>query len=111
MLANTDNVLPLLRPTINVDPRDATVSIPPWIMPVPKQDGAGVAAIFADYRTVPDDTNTFCFFELTTTPTVIRADPKKFDPRAGAPVLTPHPDTVDLTGDVTARFKTAAVSY
>jgi choloylglycine hydrolase len=111
----------------NVNRRDRFVRATYFlqIMPPPKQQREGVAAMFAiarnvsvpfgapckgfgiyntEYRTVTDHTDKRYFFELTTAPNVIWVDLKKFDLRPGAPVRALHPGNIDLSGDVTARF-------
>ena len=118
----------------NVNPRDrfARASYFLSMMPTPKSEREGVAAMFAiarnasvpfgapyktfgiyntEYRTVSDDTNTRYFFELTTAPNVIWADLKTFDLRPGAPVMMLHPDDIDLSGDVSGRFQKAAAPF
>jgi choloylglycine hydrolase len=125
----SDTVLPG-----NVNPRDrfARATYFLRIMPKPEQERQGVAGMFAiarnvpvpfgapykgfgvyntEYRTVTDDTNRLYFFELTTAPNVIRADLNTFDLQPGAPVLTLHPDNVDLNGTVSTRFEKAAAPY
>jgi penicillin V acylase-like amidase (Ntn superfamily) len=54
-----------------------------------------------------DLTNRFYFFELTTTPNVIWMNMAKLDLKAGAPVLTLDPDDINLSGDVTAKLRSA----
>jgi choloylglycine hydrolase len=118
----------------NVDPRDrfARATYFLRIMPTPKQEREGVAGMFAiarnvsvpfgapykgfgiyntEYRTVTDDTARRYFFELTTSPNVIRVDLRQFNLRPGAPVRTLHPDDINLSGDVTARFRKAPAPY
>lgn len=118
----------------NVNPRDrfARASYFLRMMPTPKTEREGVAGVFAitrnvsvpfgapykdfgiyntEYRTVTDDTNMRYFFELTTSPNVIWAELGRFDLQPGAPVMTLHPDNIDLSGDVTARFEKAAAPF
>ncbi|MGA8323031.1 MAG: linear amide C-N hydrolase, partial [Xanthobacteraceae bacterium] len=62
-------------------------------------------------RTVSDLTNRRYYFELTTAPNVIWIDLKKLNFEAGAPVMTLHPDNIDLSGDVTGQFETAVAPF
>lgn len=59
-----------------------------------------------EYRTAIDLTAKRYFFELTTSPNIIWADLTKFDLSAGVPVKELNPDSLQLSGDVTASFKT-----
>jgi penicillin V acylase-like amidase (Ntn superfamily) len=118
----------------NVNPRDRFQRAAYYlaILPRPKTEREGVAGVFAivrnvsvpfgapykgfgiyntEYRTVTDLTNKIYFFELTTSPSVIWVDLKKLDFRTGAPVLTLHPDNLNLNGDVTGQFKKAAAPF
>lgn len=61
-----------------------------------------------EYRTVINLTNKRYFFELTNSPNVIWADLAKFNLAAGAPVMVLKPDNIDLSGNVTAKFRKAA---
>jgi len=36
---------------------------------------------------------------------------EKFDLQPGAPVMTLHPDSADLSGNVTAKFEKAAAPF
>jgi penicillin V acylase-like amidase (Ntn superfamily) len=45
------------------------------------------------------------FFELTTSPNVIWVDMPKLSVAAGSAVLELNPDSVDLSGNVTDKFK------
>ena len=58
-----------------------------------------------EYRTVIDLTARRYFFELTTNPNVVWVDLPKLNLAAGSPVLELNPDSVNLSGDVTAKFK------
>jgi choloylglycine hydrolase len=115
----------------NVDPRDRFVRASYFLqkLPEPKSEREAIAGILAiarnasvpfgapnnapgtlyntEYRTTIDLTNRRYFFELTTTPNVIWMDLAKFDLQAGAPVMMLDPDNVDLSGNVSARFKKA----
>jgi penicillin V acylase-like amidase (Ntn superfamily) len=61
-----------------------------------------------EYRTVTDLSNKRYFFELTTSPNVIWADLTKLKLNAGAPVMLLNPDNINLSGDVSGKFKKAA---
>lgn len=63
-----------------------------------------------EYRTAVNLTGRRYFFELTRSPNVFWMDLSKFDFSAGAPVLTLHPDNVDLAGEVSGQFKKAEKS-
>ena len=56
-------------------------------------------------------TPTGSIFELTTAPSVIWADLKKFDLQSGSPIMMLHPDTSDLSGDVTAKFENSTAAF
>lgn len=58
-----------------------------------------------EYRTVANLTKLRYYFELTTSPNVIWADLSKMDLKAGAPVRVLNPDNVELSGDVSDKFK------
>lgn len=58
-----------------------------------------------EYRTAIDLTKRLYFFELTTTPSVIWTDLLSFDLSAGAPVQELNPDNINLSGNVTDKFK------
>ncbi|MFO0956454.1 MAG: linear amide C-N hydrolase [Isosphaeraceae bacterium] len=60
-----------------------------------------------EYRTVMNLTKLRYYFELTTSPNVIWADLSKMDLAPGSPVMTLDPDNIDLSGDVTERFRKA----
>ncbi len=117
----------------NVNPRDrfqrATYFLS--VLTTPKTERAGVAGMFGlirnvsipfgapvngstfdtEYRTVSDLTNRRYYFELTTAPNVIWTDLKKLNFEVGAPVMTLHPDNIDLNGDVTGQFETAVAPF
>jgi len=118
----------------NVNPRDRFARATYFLsmMPAPQTERAGVAGLLAiarnvsvpfgapyknfgiyntEYRTVTDDTNKRYFFELTTSPNVIWVELEKFDLQPGAPVMTLHPDSADLSGNVTAKFEKAAAPF
>jgi len=102
------------------------------MLPAPKTEREAVAGVLAiarnvsvpfgapykgfgiyntEYRTVTDLTNELYFFELTTSPNVVWADLKKFDLRPGAPVKTLNPDDIDLSGDVSGKFRRAKAPF
>ena len=58
-----------------------------------------------EYRTVMDLTNKRYFFELTNQPNVIWADLSKFDLEKGAPVMVLDPHDIELSGNVSGKFK------
>jgi penicillin V acylase-like amidase (Ntn superfamily) len=60
-----------------------------------------------EYRTVMNLSKLRYYFELTTSPNVIWADLSKMDLAPGSPVKTLNPDNIDLSGDVTEKFKKA----
>jgi penicillin V acylase-like amidase (Ntn superfamily) len=118
----------------NVNPRDRFARATYFLnmMPAPKTEREGVAGLFAiarnvsvpfgapyrnfgiyntEYRTVTDDTNKRYFFELTTSPNVIWMELGKFDLRPGASVMTLHPDDINLSGDVSTKFKKSAAPF
>ncbi len=111
----------------NVNPRDRFVRAAYYsaLLPEPKNERESVASAFAiarnvsvpfgapykgfgiyntEYRTVINLTKRRYFFELTTSPNVIWADLSKMDLKSGAPVLELNPDSMELSGDVTAKF-------
>jgi penicillin V acylase-like amidase (Ntn superfamily) len=61
-----------------------------------------------EYRTVIDLTNKRYYFELTSSPNVIRVDLAKFDLAAGQHVMVLNPDSVALSGEVSGAFRRAA---
>jgi penicillin V acylase-like amidase (Ntn superfamily) len=64
-----------------------------------------------EYRTALDLTNRRYFFELTTSPNVVWVDLARFNLAPGAPVKVLDPDNVSLSGNVSARFKTAKAPF
>jgi penicillin V acylase-like amidase (Ntn superfamily) len=58
-----------------------------------------------EYRRVIDLTARRYFFELTTSPNVIWVDMPKLSAAAGSAVQELNPDSVDLSGNVTDKFK------
>jgi len=115
----------------NVDPRDRFVRASYYLqmLPKPRSEREAIAGILAiarnasvpfgapnnapgtlyntEYRTAIDLTNRRYFFELTIMPNVIWMDLAKFKFEAGAPVMTLDPDSMDLAGNVSAKFKKA----
>jgi len=102
------------------------------LLPEPKSEREAVAGVFAivrntsvpfgapykgfgiyntEYRTVCNLTDRRYFFELTTSPNVVWADLKKFDLSKGAPVKALNPDDINLSGDVSAKFKKAKAPF
>ncbi|QDU27661.1 Penicillin acylase precursor [Anatilimnocola aggregata] len=96
------------------------------MLPEPKNEREAVASVLAiarnvsvpfgapykgfgiyntEYRTVMNLTDLRYFFELTTSPNVIWADLSKFDLVPGSAVMTLNPDSIELSGDVTAKFQ------
>jgi penicillin V acylase-like amidase (Ntn superfamily) len=118
----------------NVNPRDRfqRASYFLAIFPTPKTEREGVAGMFAlarnasvpfgapyksfgiyntEYRTVTDTTNRLYFFELTTSPNVIWTDLSKLNLNANAPVQMLNPDSIGLSGDVSAAYRHAAAPF
>ncbi|QDV69187.1 Penicillin acylase precursor [Rosistilla carotiformis] len=99
------------------------------LLPEPKDEREAVAGVLAiarnvsvpfgapykgfgiyntEYRTVMNLTKLRYFFELTTSPNVIWADLSKMDLSPGAAVMTLDPDNINLSGDVSSKFQSAA---
>ena len=118
----------------NVNPRDRFQRASYYLsmVPTPKSEREGVASMFAimrnvsvpfgapyksfgvyntEYRTVSDTTNKIYYFELTTAPNVIWTDLKKMDFRPRAAVRVLNPDSLDLSGEVTAGYRPAPAPY
>lgn len=57
-----------------------------------------------EYRSVIDLTNLVYYFQLTTVPSVSWTPLSRFDFRPGASALFLDPDSLDLAGDVSARY-------
>lgn len=114
----------------NVNPRDRFQRAAYYsaLLPEPKNERESVASAFAiarnvsvpfgapykgfgiyntEYRTVCNLAKQRYFFELTTSPNVIWADLSKMDLKPGAHVMVLNPDSIDLSGDVTAKFEKA----
>jgi choloylglycine hydrolase len=58
-----------------------------------------------EYRTAANLADRRYYFELTTSPHVIWVDLAKLKLTAGAPVLALNPDDLQLSGDVTGKFR------
>ena len=115
----------------NVDPSDRFVRSAYYLqmLPEPRSQREAIAGILAiarnasvpfgapnqapgalyntEYRTAIDLTNRRYFFELTTAPNVIWMDLTKFVLEVGAPVMILDPDDIDLSGNVSTKFKKA----
>jgi penicillin V acylase-like amidase (Ntn superfamily) len=61
-----------------------------------------------EYRTAINLTGKRYYFELTTSPNVLWADLSKFNLKAGAPVMQLNPDNIQLSGDVSGKFRRVA---
>jgi penicillin V acylase-like amidase (Ntn superfamily) len=117
----------------NVNPRDrfqrATYYLS--VMTPPKDERAAVAGMFTlirsvsipfgapvngatfdtEYRVVSDLSHPRYYFELTTAPNVIWTDFTKLNLAPGAAVLGLDPNDVDLSGEVSAAYKTVEQPY
>jgi len=113
----------------NVNPKDRFIRSAYYLqmLPEPKSEREAIAGILAivrnasvpfgapnnlpgtlyntEYRTAIDLTHLKYYFELTTSPNVIWVSLLSLDLKVGAPVLTLNPDNIDLSGDVTKKFK------
>jgi choloylglycine hydrolase len=65
----------------------------------------GFGVYNTEYRTAINVTKGRYFFELTTSPNVMWADLSKFKLEAGSPVTSLNPDDIELSGDVSGKFK------
>lgn len=65
----------------------------------------GFGVYNTEYRTAINVTKGRYFFELTTSPNVMWADLSKFKIEAGSPVMSLNPDDIELSGDVSDKFK------
>lgn len=115
----------------NVNPRDRFQRAAYYaaMLPEPRNEREAVASVLAvvrnvsvpfgapykgfgiyntEYRTVSNLTNQRYYFELTTSPSVVWADLTRFDLAPGAPVMELNPDDINLSGDVTDRFRRAS---
>lgn len=119
----------------NVNPLDRFVRASFFLkkLPEPKNEREAIAGILAiarnasvpfgapnyapgtlyntEYRTALDLTNRRYFFELTTAPNVVWVDLARLDLSPGAPVRVLDPDNIELSGNVTSRFKTAKAPF
>ena len=118
----------------NVNPVDrfARATYFTALLPTPKNQREAVAGMFAiarnvsvpfgapykgfgiyntEYRTVMDLTDKVYFFELTTSPNVVWADLAKFNLNPGAPMKTLNPDNIELSGDVSGKFRKAKAPF
>jgi choloylglycine hydrolase len=115
----------------NVNPLDRFVRAAFFLkkLPEPKSEREAIAGILAiarnasvpfgapnyapgtlyntEYRTAIDLGTQRYFFELTTAPNVVWADLHRFNLAPGAPVMVLDPDDIELSGNVTARFRRA----
>jgi penicillin V acylase-like amidase (Ntn superfamily) len=113
----------------NVDPRDRFVRASYYLqmLPEPESEREAIASILAiarnvsvpfgapnnlpgslyntEYRTAIDLKNLRYFFELTTAPNVIWIDMSNFDLAPGSPVMVLDPDDIELTGNVSGKFR------
>jgi penicillin V acylase-like amidase (Ntn superfamily) len=64
-----------------------------------------------EYRTAIDLTSKVYFFELATSPNVIWMDLKSFNLNSGAPVLALDPDNIELSGNITNKFRPASAPF
>jgi choloylglycine hydrolase len=119
----------------NVNPLDRFVRASFFLkkLPEPKNEREAIAGILAiarnasvpfgapnyapgtlyntEYRTALDLTNRRYFFELTTSPNVVWVDLARFNLAPGAPVKVLDPDNVELSGNVSSRFRTAKAPF
>lgn len=65
----------------------------------------GFGVYNTEYRTAINVTKGRYFFELTTSPNVMWADLSKFKLDAGSPTMFLNPDDIELSGDVSSKFK------
>lgn len=96
------------------------------MLPKPKDERSAVASMLAiarnvsvpfgapyadfgiyntEYRTVANLADKHYFFELTTSPNVLWVDLNSFKLDAGSPVMMINPDDMNLSGDVSKKFK------
>lgn len=69
---------------------------------------AGFGIYNTEYRTAMNLSERTYYFELANAPNVVWVNLSKFDFKPGAPVQILDPDDVNLTGDVTGKFKRVA---
>ncbi len=113
----------------NVDPRDRFVRASYYLqmLPEPESEREAIASILAiarnvsvpfgapnnlpgslyntEYRTAIDLKNLRYCFELTTAPNVIWIDMSNFNLAPGSPVMVLDPDDIELTGNVSGKFR------
>ncbi len=97
-----------------VDEREAVASVLAIMRNVSVPFGApykDVGIYNTEYRTVIDITNKRYFFELSTLPNVIWADLNRIDFSEGSGVRLLDPDSMALSGDVTARYAPGAAPF
>jgi choloylglycine hydrolase len=119
----------------NVNPLDRFVRASFFLkkLPEPKNEREAIAGILAiarnasvpfgapnyapgtlyntEYRTALDLTHRRYFFELTTSPNVVWVDLARFNLAPGAPVKVLDPDNIELSGNVSGRFRTAKAPF
>jgi choloylglycine hydrolase len=64
-----------------------------------------------EYRTVLDLTDKISFFELSTLPNVIWTNLNRIDFSRGSGVRMLDPDDLELSGDVTSKFRRGTVAF
>ncbi len=84
--------------------RQRAVGHPQRVRPVRRPYG-GFGVYNTEYRTAINVTKGRYFFELTTSPNVMWADLSKFKLEDGSPVMQLNPDDVELSGDISNKFK------
>lgn len=112
----------------NVNPRDRFQRAAYYgaLLPEPESEREAIAGVLAiarnvsvpfgapyrdfgiyntEYRTAISLSKQRYYFELTTSPNVIWVDLSKFELDAGSPVTVLDPDDIDLSGDVSGKFK------
>lgn len=65
----------------------------------------GFGVYNTEYRTAINVTKPRYYFELTDSPNLMWADLSKFKLDEGSPAVSLNPDDVELSGDVSGRFK------
>lgn len=71
----------------------------------------GFGTYQTEYRTVTDLNSKRYFFELTTSPNVVWADLSGFSLAPGSHVMALDPDNIDLSGNVSKKFKPISAPY
>ncbi len=64
-----------------------------------------------EYRTAMDLKKKRYFFELSTSPNLVWIDLDKFKLGKGSPVMALNPDNIDLSGNVSGKFKPAKAPF